>query len=183
MSRPPLKSTQEKRRKYIENRTVGGMNKIQAALAAGFSRGMAVNVANRIETPEVLAAIESLEQALLDGIPTELLLQKFREGLDATTIRTAQQDGQITDVREFPDYATRLQYLEKIALISRRYQPKTTTEHTGKDGGPIELKAFTNEQLEQRKQWLERELGISQPGNDAGGALPPPPGGSKTGGV
>lgn len=41
MPRPLQKETQEKRRKYIENRTIGGMNKKRAALEAGFSLAMA----------------------------------------------------------------------------------------------------------------------------------------------
>jgi hypothetical protein len=179
MSRPRQKATEKKRSKYIKNVTIGGMNKKDAALAAGFTLGMATNAAGRIETPEVLAAIESLEKGLLEGIPTELLIRKFAEGLDATTVKIAQRDGEITDVQAFPDYPTRLQYLEKIALISRRYQPTNTTEHTGKHGGPIELTALTREQLEQRKQWLERQLGISRPCSADGRALPPPSGGSE----
>jgi hypothetical protein len=181
MPRPRQKATEEKRRKYIEYRTVGGMNKKDAALKAGFTLGMATNASTRIETPEVLEAIQSLEKALLEGIPTERLLQKFDEGLEATVVKTAQVEGRITDAQEFPDYRTRLRYLEKIALISRRYQPTTSTEHTGKHGGPIELTALTDEQLKQRIQWLERELGISHPPSPDGRALPPPQGGSEEG--
>lgn len=180
LNRGRIKEAQNKRRKYVINRTIGGMNKKDAALAAGFSSSMAWNAGAKIETPEVLGAIESFEKALVVGIPTATLVQKFAEGLEATVVKTAQRDGDITDVREFPDYPTRLQYLEQIVLISKRYQPKSTTEHTGKDGGPIELMALSYEELQQRKQWLERELGISQPDNDLGGTLPPPQGGQKT---
>ncbi len=190
MSKPPKKqpayyrkATEAKRRKYVENLVVGGISRKDAALAAGFSPYMAQNPSSKVETPQVLAAIESLEKALLIEIPTALLVQKFGEGLEATIVKTAEKDGEITDVKEFPDHPTRLKFLEKIALISGRYQPKTTTEHTGKDGGPIELRALSNEELKRRREWLERELGIIQPGGPHGGALPPPPGGPKTGGV
>ena len=179
MPRPLQKETQEKRRKYIENRTIGGMNKKRAAVEAGFSLAMATNAASRIETPEVVAAIQSLEKALLEGIPTELLVQKFAEGLEATVPKVVHQDGE-SDIREFPDYRTRLQYLEKIALISGRHEPRTRTEHTGKDGGPIELTAMTHEQLKQRKQWLEEQLGLNGRGGLEGRALPSAPVGAET---
>lgn len=174
------RKTQEKRRKYIENRTIGKMNKRNAALAAGFSLAMAKNPSQKIETPEVLAAIQSIEHALLTKVPTEVLAQKFAEGLEATIVKTAQLDGYITDVKEFPDYPTRRQYLLDIARISGRYQPKTTTEHTGKHGGPIELTAMTHEQLQQRKQWLEEQLGLNGRGGPEGRALPPAPVGAET---
>lgn len=173
------KATEAKRRKYIENVTIGGMSKKDAALAAGFSPHMAHGI-RKIETPEVVATIQSLEKALLEGIPTELLVQKFAEGLDATVPKSVYQDGE-SDIREFPDYRTRLQYLEKIALISGRHEPRTRTEHTGKDGGPIELTAMTHEQLQQRKQWLERQLGIDAGGEATAGALPAAPAGGETG--
>lgn len=175
------KKNEEKRRKYIENLAIGRMSKKEAALAAGFSLSMARSPADRIETPEVLAEIERLERALLEAIPTEVLVQKYAEGLEATTFKTAQEKGQITDVLEVPDYPTRRQYLLDIARLSGRYQPKTPTEHTGRDGGPIELTAMTHEQLQQRKQWLEEQLGISGRGGPDGRALPPPQGGPEKG--
>lgn len=148
------------------------MTKYDAGKAAGFSDSMARNAANRIETPEVRDEIESMEKAISAEIDTSLLAQKLREGLDATTPKTAQKDGQISDERFYPDYRIRLQYIEKIALMSGQYQPRNTSGPTGKDGGPIDLKALTDEQLQQRKQWLLQELGLTQPGSNPGGNLP-----------
>ena len=181
MPRPYQKETQQKRRKYIENVAIHGMNKKDAALAAGFSPGMAQNAKARIETPEVRAAIRSLEKSLLDGISTERLVQKLDEGLDATIPKIAVQEGQISEVQLFPDHPTRLKYAEKIALMSGRYRLKNITEHTGKDGGPIELMALTPDELKQRREQLLRELGLVERGNEAGGALPPPASDPETG--
>jgi hypothetical protein len=145
------------------------MNKMDAALEAGFPRSMARSAKEKIETPEDVA-MELMDKALVTGIPTELLVRKFAEGLEATIVKIIQHQGRITDKIEFPDHPTRLEYLKEIVLISRRYQPKTTTQHTGEQGGPIELKALTDEELKQRIQWLERKLGISRPGSDPGGS-------------
>lgn len=166
--------TEEKRVEYLKN-LAKGMNKKKAALAAGFSLSMARKPGARIENrPEMLVAIQSLEKALLEGIPTELLVQKFAEGLEATVPKAVHRNGR-GGIREFPDYRTRLEYLEKIALFSGRHEPKSRTEHTGKDGGPIELTAMTHEQLKQRKQWLEEQLGLSDRGGFYARALPPAP--------
>jgi hypothetical protein len=75
--RPRQKETQEKRRKYIENRTIGGMNKKDAALNAGFTLAMATNAAGRIETPEVLAAIESWKRASWTAFPRNFWYRNF----------------------------------------------------------------------------------------------------------
>ena len=178
--RSRLAETTEKRVEYLKN--LGkGMNKKKAALAAGFSLSMALKPGARIENrPEMLVAIQSLEKALLEGIPTELLVQKFAEGLDATVPKSVHRNGR-GGTREFPDYRTRLEYLEKIALFSGRHEPRSRTEHTGKDGGPIELSALTYEQLQQRKQWLEKQLGIDPVGRVDGRALPPAPERPETG--
>lgn len=173
------KEIQEKRRKYIENRTIGGMNKKRAALEAGFSLAMATNASARIETPEVLAAIESRDKALLDGIPNEVLVRKFAERLEAKVPKAVHRNRR-RDTREFPDCCTRLERLEKIAVFSGRHEPGIGAEHTGKDGGPIELSALTYEQLKQRKQWLERQLGIDAGGEAAAGNLPAAPAGGET---
>ena len=124
------KETQEKRRKYVKNRTLKGLNKKDAALEAGFPLSMAENAAAKIETPEVVAAIEEFDKALTLAIPTVRLVKKLSEGLEATTVKTAQFEGAITDVKEFVDYPTRLQYVKEIALMSRRFEPRSKVEHS-----------------------------------------------------
>jgi hypothetical protein len=172
--------TNAKRKEYVKNH-MDGMTKYDAARAAGFSPSMARNAANRIETPEVRDEIQSLQKALVAGIPTGLIVEKLREGLDATIVKTAQKTGEFTDERKFPDYRIRLRYLEKITLWSGRYQPKTPAAPAGRDGGPIDLEALTDEQLEQRKQWLLQQLGFTQPGGSAVGSVPQRPDGQKAG--
>jgi hypothetical protein len=100
-----------------------------------------------------------LQQALLAGIPTAVLVQKLREGLEATVAVTAEDGGTITDARVFPDYPTRLLYLERIILISRRSQPGASGP-ARKRCGCVDQSVMTNEQLEQRERWLAWRLGI-----------------------
>lgn len=152
------------------------MNKKDPALAANRPPSMGHSAVPQAEASEVLSPAESMEKALLDGIPTELLLQKLKEGLSATTAKTPPKGSSTTDAKEFPDHPTRLRYIEKITLFSGRYRPKAAPRHAGKDAGPVEAKALTRDELEQRIQWLERKLGISPPAGPDGGALPPPPG-------
>jgi hypothetical protein len=155
------------RKEYVKN-LMSGMTKNDAATAAGFSHSMARNAANKIEIPEVRDEIESLQKALLVEIPTQLLVEKFREGLDATTVKIARKDGKFTDERTFPDHRVRLRYLEKIAAMSGRDQPQPVAAPTNNNGDPIDLKKLTGEELKERVRWLERELGINQNGTDPG---------------
>jgi hypothetical protein len=168
------------RKEYVKN-LMSGMTKKNAATAAGFSPSMARNAANRIETPEVRDEIQSLQKALLAEIPTGLLAEKLREGLNATTVKTARKDGKFTDEREFPDHRIRLRYIEKIASMSGRDQPQTVPAPTTNNGGP-DLKDLTDEELKERIKWLERELGIDHNGTHAK-ARPGAPGGAGEGGA
>jgi len=154
------------RKEYVKS-LMSGMTKKDAATAAGFSPSMARNAANKIETPKVRDEIESLQKTLLVEIPTQLLVQKFREGLDATTVKIGRKDGKFTDERTSPDYRVRLRYIEKIASMSGRDQPQTVAAPTNNIGGPIDLKALTKEELREYREWLERELGINQKATDA----------------
>lgn len=131
------------------------------------------------EMSEVLSSTESFEKTLLDGISNELLLEKLKEGLAATSAKTRSKGETALD--EFPDHPTRLRYIEKIVLYSGRYRPKVATRHSGKDGGPAEVTTLTRDELEQRIQWLEQKLGISRPSGPDGGALLPAPGETETG--
>jgi hypothetical protein len=167
------------RKEYVKN-LMSGMTKNDAATAAGFSPSMARNAANKIETPEVRDEIQSLQKALLAEIPTRLLVEKFRQGLDATTVKTARKDGKFTDERTVPDYRIRLRYIEKIAAMSGRDQPQTAPTPAGNNGGQINLEDLTGEQLKQRIAWLERELGIDRNGTD-GTARPDAPGTAREG--
>jgi len=167
------------RKEYVKN-LMTGMTKNDAATAAGFSPSMAANAAHRIETPEVRDEIQSLQKALLVEVPTQLLAQRLREGLDATTVKIARKDGKFTDERTFPDYCVRLRYIEKITAMSGRDQPQPVA--TNNNGGPINLKVLTNEELKERRKWLERELGIAPNGTN-GTACLDPPGGAGEGGA
>jgi hypothetical protein len=169
------------RQNYVTN-LMSGMTKNDAATAAGFSPSMARNAASRIETPEVRDQIHSLQQAILLELPTQLLVQKFREGLDATVVQTARKDGKFTDERAFPDYRIRLRYLEKIASISGRDQPGTVEAGTDNNGGPIDLKSLTTEERRARMRWLEQQLGIV-PNETDGTYRPAGPGGTGEGGA
>lgn len=124
---------QQKRRKYVKNRTIKGLNKKDAALEAGFPLSMAENAAAKIETPEVIAAIEEFDRALVMVIPTARLVQKLNEGLDATVVKTAQFKGEITDEKEYVDYPTRLQYVREVALMSKRFTPNSKLELSAAD--------------------------------------------------
>jgi hypothetical protein len=163
------------RKDYVKN-FMSGMTKNDAARAAGFSPSMAANAAHRIETPEVRDEIRNLQKALLAEIPTSLFVEKFREGLAATTVKTARKDGKFTDEREFPDYRIRLRYLEKIASMSGLDQSKTVAPPTNDNAAPINLKALTNEELRERRERLERQLGIDRNRTDGTACLPAPGG-------
>lgn len=89
----------------------GRISKRKAALAVGFSKSMAENAKAKIEDVH-----REYFQRLADAvIPDELLIVKLREGLDATEVKTASYEGQITGMEEFVDFKTRLAYLETAA--------------------------------------------------------------------
>ena len=98
----------------------GHTSKYKTALAVGFSESMAKNAKAKIEDVH-----REYFQRLADSvIPDELLIVKLREGLDATEVKTASYEGQITAMEEFVDFKTRLAYLETAAewkgRVSRR---------------------------------------------------------------
>lgn len=89
----------------------GKLSKKECALAVGFPESMANNVKKKIEDPN-----RDFFQRIGDvAIPDEILWGKLREGLDATTVKTASLDGVITDMQEFVDFETRRKYLETAA--------------------------------------------------------------------
>ena len=96
----------------------GKISKKAAALAAGFSEAMARNAKVKIEDVH-----REYFQRLADAaIPDELLIIKLREGLDATEVKTASYEGQITGMEEFVDFKTRHMYLETAAEWKGRVQ-------------------------------------------------------------
>jgi hypothetical protein len=100
-----------KQRKYLQQR-IKGNSKTQAALLAGYSKSTALNATQKIETP---ALREHLMQLAHITIPEAKILARLAEGLDATGIKFATHEGEITDFVECVDFETRRKYLELAA--------------------------------------------------------------------
>ena len=60
-------------------------------------------------------------QLVEEQLPTELILNKHRKGLDAMTVKFATCKGKITDMIEYPDYATRWKYIESVYKLKGIY--------------------------------------------------------------
>ena len=93
-----------------------GRSKKEAALAAGYSEATASQALAKIERPNQ----EYFERLMDRFIPDELLAQKVREGLDATVVKTATFEGEITDEKEYADMPTRARYIELAAEFKGR---------------------------------------------------------------
>lgn len=116
-------------RKYLKER-LKGHNKKLAALLAGFPESMAENAAQKIETPRVK---EEFTRLLNRVIPSEKLVIRLAEGLDATQMKYATFEGKITDFVEAVDFEQRRKYLELAASMSGRhekYERQTNTNIT-----------------------------------------------------
>jgi hypothetical protein len=106
-----------KRATYKEHLYVDGMldgkTKKQAALDAGYTQGMAHNVLRKIENkPRVKALIETaLKEA---GLDEKAIAAKMVEGMNATLVKTASENGVISDERTYPDYNARHKFLETV---------------------------------------------------------------------
>lgn len=71
--------------------------------------------------------------------------EAYRRGHDGVDKPVFQGGGQVGTVREYSD--TLLIFLLKGAM-PHKYKDRVQNEHTGKDGGPIDLRTLTTEDLE-----------------------------------
>ena len=106
---PKLKEPSQRSVRYIAN-TVAGMNKKQAALAAGYSPATAHNASRAIEIPPVA---QSIKEALAnEGITLELIAQGLKNGLEA--VKEEELNGKTVITI---DYAVRHRYLETLIKL------------------------------------------------------------------
>jgi len=110
-----------RRQLYLKHRSEG-KNKLEAALAAGFSKAMARNAAAKIETADVRTAFRELMQAVA---PAHKIAQRIAEGLDATETKFFQHEGMVTDSREAVAWSERRQYAELAAKYGGHVEEKT----------------------------------------------------------
>jgi hypothetical protein len=113
-------------RKYLKER-LKGHNKKLSALLAGYPESMANAAIAKIETPKVR---EEFQKLLNRVIPSEKLVIRLAEGLDATQTKFATMDGKITDFVEAVDFDQRRKYLELAASMSGRYERNEAKQPT-----------------------------------------------------
>jgi hypothetical protein len=101
-----LDALDPRRRKYVEGR-LEGKGRPQAALDAGFTPSMAEKAAIKIENKDVRRAFMELAR---QAVPTEKIMQRLREGLDATKVRAIVRGKKVVDRFEVPDYRERREY-------------------------------------------------------------------------
>lgn len=90
-------------RKYLKN--LQTMGKCEAARAAGYSN----TTANH---PFAIERSKTFKELIKKELPDDLILTKIHDGLNANHVEVAKFNGQITEEREYADYATRHRYLE-----------------------------------------------------------------------
>jgi hypothetical protein len=99
-----------RQRKFVEGK-MKGKSSSQAARDAGYAESTArradAQIANKPAVRKLLA--ELMEEA---GLTDAKLVSKLSEGIDAKVVKLVQRDGKFTDARAFPDFKTRLDYLE-----------------------------------------------------------------------
>jgi phage terminase small subunit len=85
---------------------------------------------NVLGKPRVLSAIQkAMEKA---GISDMSLAEKIREGMNATKVIVATENGQITDERYYKDYSVQHKYLDTAHKLRGDYpSEKLEVEHTG----------------------------------------------------
>jgi hypothetical protein len=104
-------------RKYIEGR-LAGLSKMQAALDAGYTESMAAKAGDKIESKDVRRAFQELARA---AVPTEKIMERLREGLDAVKLKPVVRNNKVIDTIEEPDYRERREYMELAARYGGRY--------------------------------------------------------------
>lgn len=121
----------ERQERFVDHYVDCG-NGAEAARKAGYSENADDEIAyENLRKPHIKAAIqERMDQA---GITKAKLLQAINEGLEATMVKIATHEGEITDEKSFPDYSIRHRYLETAlklldAFPASRHHVTTTNE-------------------------------------------------------
>jgi hypothetical protein len=113
-----------RRRKYVAGR-LEGKGRVQAALDAGFTPSMAEKAATKIENKDVRRAFMELAR---QAVPTEKLMQRLAEGLDATKVRAIVRGKKVVDKFEVPDYRERREYAWLVAKFSGQYVERSEVD-------------------------------------------------------
>lgn len=112
----PLRSLDIRKQRYVAGR-LEGKSKKSAALEAGYSQSMAENAAAKIETKQVRQAFQSLARK---AIPAEKIVERLKEGLDATWVHQDNKRGTIAE----PYYRERREYVILAAKLGGYYVEK-----------------------------------------------------------
>jgi hypothetical protein len=114
-------------RKYIEGR-LSGLSKMQAALDAGYTESMAAKAGDKIENKDVRRAFQELAR---EAVPTEKIMQRLAEGLDAVRQKPVVRDKKIIGTIEEPDYRERREYMELASRYGGRYIERSELDLSG----------------------------------------------------
>jgi hypothetical protein len=109
-----------RKQKYVTGR-LSEKSKKASAHEAGYSESMAENAAAKIESKEVRRAFQDLARK---AVPAEKIVQRLREGLDATWVH---QDGKRGEVEE-PYFRERREYLGLGTKLGGYYTEKREIE-------------------------------------------------------
>lgn len=123
-----------KLKKYVKG-VIEGKSKFQAALAAGYSKTTAANT-HLIETgPGYQTLMSSFEK---EGLNTDWIAKKIKEGGDATKIITSPTEADKT----VPDYDQRGRYVDRALKVMGFGNVAESKEGSGRK---ITLEEWTNE--------------------------------------
>ena len=122
-----LDALEIRERKYIEGR-LAGLSKMQAALDAGYTESMAAKAGDKIESKDVRRAFQELARA---AVPTEKIMERLREGLDAIKLKPVVRNNKVIDTIEEPDYRERREYMELAARYGGRYIERNELDLSG----------------------------------------------------
>jgi phage terminase small subunit len=114
-------------RRYIEGR-LAGKSKTQAALDAGYTESMAAKAGDKIESKDVRRAFQELAR---QAVPTEKIMQRLAEGLDAVRLKPVVRDKKIIGTVEEPDYRERREYMELASRYGGRYIDRSEIDLSG----------------------------------------------------
>ena len=117
---------------------------------AGYSPEICRNPKKVFESTGFLQLVEK-------ELPTELILNKHREGLNAMTVKFATNKGEITDVREYPDYSTRWKYIDGVYKLKGIY---TRNDNKPRDNDYSKL---TQAEIREKVAQLFLKLGTLAP--------------------
>jgi len=137
-------------KKYLQHRAKG-LSKKEAALKAGYSKKTATNVKHGIEN------LKSFQELAEFYLPKDKILSVVQEGLQADMVKTATNDGKITDERTYADYSTRARFADIAIKIHGDYAAeKRNLEVTVKPRTTQELLAALQEVANQEGITLEQ---------------------------